>query len=443
MSVKRWHADLALVGGRLQQDVLITADGERLTGVEPGHPLAPAGATHLPGLTLPGLVNAHSHVFHRALRGRTHEVGDFWSWREAMYRIAARLDPDSLRLLARAVYAEMALAGITAVGEFHYVHHQPDGTPYPTANAMGRALIDGAGDAGVRLTLLDTCYLQAGIDGAPVSHAQRRFSDQTADGWAARVDDLDDEPAVRIGAAIHSVRAVDRKAMESVAGYARDRGMPLHLHLSEQPAENDACQAATGMTPAALADATGILGPSTTAVHATHVDDEDVARLGRTGTAVCLCPTTERDLADGIGPAAAFVAARSPLCLGSDSHAVIDLFEEARAVELDERLRSGRRGVLAPAALLDAATAGGAAALGWEAGMLAPGLLADFVTIDLDGPHLAGFDVEHGAAHVVFGASATDVHHVVVGGVDVVDAGRHLQVRDVADELRTAFELVQ
>jgi formiminoglutamate deiminase len=324
--------------------VVVEVEGERIARVTEGAD-PPAGAERLAGITVPGLANGHSHAFHRALRGRTHRGGgDFWSWRELMYQVAGALDPDRYLELATATYAEMALAGITAVGEFHYLHHDPAGRPYADPNQMGEALIEAAGRAGVRLTLIDTCYLRSGLDGQPLAGAQVRFGDGDAAGWAERAGAVGARPRLRVAAGVHSVRAVDPAAMAAVAAWAEAREAPLHLHLSEQRAENQACLAATGHTPAALADSAGVLGPRTTAVHATHLSGTDVALLGATGTGVCLCPTTERDLADGIGPARALADAGSPLCLGSDSHAVIDLFEEARAVELDERLASERRG---------------------------------------------------------------------------------------------------
>ena len=333
----------------------------------------------------------------------------------------------------------MALAGITAVGEFHYLHHDPAGRPYADPNQMGEALIEAAGRAGVRLTLIDTCYLRAGLDGRPLAGAQVRFGDGDADAWAERAGALRDRPGLRVAAGVHSVRAVDPAAMATVAAWAEDRQAPLHLHLSEQRAENEACLAATGRTPAALASSAGVLGPRTTAVHATHLTGEDVALLGATGTTACFCPTTERDLADGVGPARALAGAGSPLCLGSDSHAVIDLFEEARAVELDERLASRRRGHHRPADLLAAATASGMDALGWDAGRLAPGRLADLVTVGLDSVRLAGARPADAADHLVFAATAADVTSVVVAGRQVVEDGRHLLVGDVAAALARAI----
>jgi formiminoglutamate deiminase len=436
-----WHAELAWLGpGRgVARRVLVEADGDRIAAVtEDADP--PATAVRLPGLTIPGLANGHSHAFHRALRGRTHRGrGDFWAWRERMYELAARLDPDGYLALASATYAEMALAGITAVGEFHYLHHAPDGRPYADPNRMGHALIEAAARAGVRLTLIDTCYLRAGLGGEPLAGPQVRFGDGDAATWAARAGALRDTPTVRVAAGIHSVRAVDAPAMALVAAWARDRDAPLHLHLSEQRAENQACLAATGSTPAALADAAGVLGPRTTAVHATHLSADDITRLGTTRTTACLCPTTERDLADGIGPARALANAGSPLCLGSDSHAVIDLFEEARAVELDERLATERRGHHRAEDLLAAATTTGMRALGWQAGRLAPGHLADLVTVTLDSPRLAGATPTDLIDHLVFTAATSDVTHVTVGGRQIVEGGRHLLIDDVPAALSQAI----
>jgi formiminoglutamate deiminase len=443
--VSAWHAELAWLGpGRgVAERVLIEVEGERITAVTEGAD-PPAGTTRLPGVTIPGLANGHSHAFHRALRGRTHRGGgDFWTWRELMYEVAGALDPDRYLELATATYAEMALAGITAVGEFHYLHHDPAGRPYADPNQMGEVLIEAAGRAGVRLTLIDTCYLRAGFDGQALAGAQVRFGDGDADAWAERAGALRDRPGVRVAAGVHSVRAVDPAAMTTVAAWADGRQAPLHLHLSEQRVENQACLTATGRTPAALAESAGVLGPRTAAVHATHLTDEDVALLGATRTTACFCPTTERDLADGIGPARSLADAGSPLCLGSDSHAVIDLFEEARAVELNERLATERRGHHRPADLLTAATEAGMTALGWDAGHLAPGHLADLVTVDPRSVRLAGTRRADTVDHLVFAATAADVTSVVVSGRQVVRDGHHLLADDVPAALDRAITALE
>jgi formiminoglutamate deiminase len=447
--VTAYWCELAWLGGdTAEAGVLIDTDGGRIAAVTSGVSAPLSGAVRLEGVTLPGLANAHSHAFQRALRGRTqHGTGSFWTWREQMYRAAERIDPDSYLALARATYAEMALAGVTAVGEFHYLHHGPDGTPYDDPNAMGHALIQAASEAGIRITLIDACYLHGGID-VPPEGAQRRFSDGTAEAWTERATALAAAEAasgaghVRVGAAVHSVRAVDPDSAATVASWARDGGRPLHAHVSEQPAENEACVETYGGTPTAVLAGAGALDASFTAVHATHLTEHDVGLLGDTGACCCVCPTTERDLADGIGAMRELLDAGASLALGSDSHAVIDLFEEARAVELDERLATGERGRHPAAGLLRAATGGGHECLGRpDAGRLEPGARADLVTVSLDSVRLVGTEAETALGSVVFAASAADVRHVLVDGNTVVEDGRHVAV-DVRRELDEAIRAV-
>ncbi|MGI5450101.1 formimidoylglutamate deiminase [Streptomyces sp. CA-243310] len=438
---KTYWLEHAWLGTHVEPGVAldVTADG-RIGALRTDTPTPPPGTEVLRGLTVPGLANAHSHAFHRALRG-TVQVGSgtFWTWRDFMYKAAQNLTPDSYFALARAVYAEMALAGITNVGEFHYVHHAPGGAPYADPNAMGEALIEAAAAAGIRITLLDTAYLSSGFGKAPEPH-QRRFSDGTADAWAERVTALKPRAHALVGAAIHSVRAVPADQLATVAQWAEERRAPLHVHLSEQTAENDACRAAHGRTPTQLLSDHGVLGPRTTGVHNTHLTDTDIALLGGTSTGTCMCPTTERDLADGIGPATRLQHAGSPLSLGSDSHAVIDLLEEARAMELNERLRSRTRGHWTAHALLAAATEDGHAALGLpDAGRLETGALADFTTIALDSVRTAGPLPRLAAETAVFAASAADVRHTVVGGRHIVRDGAHALIPDVPSALATSI----
>jgi formiminoglutamate deiminase len=415
---------------------VVVDDAGMIADVQPSAQPEP-GDARLPGLVFPGFANAHSHAFHRTLRGRTHQDGGtFWTWRESMYRVAGELTPDSYRELARAVYAEMALTGITAVGEFHYLHHGPDGTPYDDDNAMGLALIEAARDAGIRLTLLDACYLQGGI-GEPLQGVQVRFGDGSAERWAERVTGLraSAPSGVVVGAAVHSVRAVPESELRVVADWARDVVAPLHVHLSEQPAENDACLAAYGRTPTALLADAGVLGPGTTAVHATHLTTADIALLGRSRTSVCGCPTTEQDLADGISPMGELASAGCAVCLGSDQHAVVDLLTEARLLEMHERLATGKRGGFSPGALVDALTTAGHAALGRPRdGRIARGAPADLVAVRTDTIRTAGSD----PAQLVMSATAADVDTVVVGGRVVVDGGKHV-LGDVARVLGTSI----
>ena len=405
-----WHAERAWLG-RVAENVLIVTNEGRITELIENVP-RPAAATALRGFTIPGLASAHSHVFQHALRGLTHEGGgDFWEWRHQMYELAAGLTPESLHQLALTVYREMAEAGITAVGEFHYLHHRPGGAQYSDPNAMGKALISAAEEVGIRITLLDTCYLYGGLDKRPLEGTQLRFGDGDASKWANRVERLKDSPGVRIGAAIHSVRAVDPKSMRAIAAFARLKNRPLHIHLAEQKAEVDDCISAYEVTPPVLCAREEVLGQGTTVVHAIELGEEDVALVGQSRANVCSCPTTERDLGDHVGPMKALADRGAGLCLGTDSNAVIDMFEEARALELDQRRASGKRALHKPVDLLRAATSGGMRALGWDSGELAVGKFADFVTVRLDRPE---------PGRLVFTSTARDVVNVVVGGRTIV-----------------------
>ena len=395
----------AWVDGAVRDDVLVEIEDGRFTSV------TPRGDRHherLPGLTIPGLANCHSHAFHRSLRGRTQrDRGTFWTWRDQMYDVAARLDPDTYLELATVTYREMVAAGITSVGEFHYLHHQPDGTPYDDPNEMGLALIEAARRAGLRITLLDTCYLSDGF-GKPTEGPQVRFSDGDVDAWAERIGALSPPgDHASIGGAYHSVRAVPLDQMRRYAA------APLHIHLSEQTAENEQCLATYGMTPTQVFAEAGHLHENSTLVHATHLTGDDIRLIGEARTFACFCPTTERDLGDGIGPSRALHDAGSPLTLGSDSHAVIDPFEEMRAVELDERLATHERGHWTAAELLVAATRHDS--LGWrDAGAIAVGMRADLVTIGTDHVRTAGTGADEHTA--VYAAVAEDVTHVVADG---------------------------
>jgi formiminoglutamate deiminase len=393
--------------------VVIEAGGERIGSVRVGVAEPPPGAIRLAGLTLPGLANAHSHAFQRTLRGRTQRVlgGSFWTWREQMYELAATAgsDPARLEAVARATFAEMALAGISLVGEFDYLH-------------CSDAIVRAAHDAGIRLTLIDACYLEGGIPA---------FRDASAEAWALRVLAIELGDRARLGAAIHSVRAVDPAGAAIVSRFARDRQLPLHAHVSEQPAEIEASLRRYGATPANALARLGAVGPDFTAVHATHLTPDERAILA--GSFSCLCPTTERDLADGIGEPP------GRLALGSDSNALIDLFEEARAVELDRRLGTLVRGTYDAVTLATAATANGYASLGWpEGGRIEPGALCDLVTVGLDGVRLAGTRPTDALDAVIFAGAAADVTHLCVGGRVVVAAGRHADL-DVPGELAAAI----
>ncbi|GGN00872.1 formimidoylglutamate deiminase [Terrabacter tumescens] len=434
-----WCESAWLTGGLARRVRLVTQDGllkDVLVDADPE-----PDDIRLAGVTLPGMANAHSHAFHRALRGRVNGGGgNFWSWREQMYAAAEQLNPDTYFALARAVFAEMVQAGITVVGEFHYVHHRPGGQPYRDPNAMGLAVRQAADEAGIRLTLLDTCYLEGGLNGGghvELHPGQLRFSDGTVDAWAERMSSRRHETdRVRLGAAIHSVRAVKREDLPRVVEAAGD--LPLHVHLSEQHGENLACQMFYGASPTQLLDEAGALGAHSTAVHATHLEDRDIELLGGTGTGACFCPTTERDLADGIGPARALHDAGSPLSLGSDQHVIIDPFEELRGLEMHERLITNERDRFSANDLLLAASFNGYRSLGWsDGGHLSKGALADFVTVRTDTVNTAGAAYDQ----IIYACVASDVSTVVVGGDVVVSDGHH-RIGDVGRLLGAAIDRV-
>lgn len=432
----RIWCERALVGGEFASHVLVESDaGGRVTGTVIGvnpEGAASNGADLKLGLVVPGFANAHSHLFHRALRGRTHDDGgDFWKWRQQMYSAAARLDPERYRRLAVAVFSEMVASGYTAVGEFHYLHHRPDGQPYPD-HAMELALAAAAEETGIRLTLLDTCYLTGGI-GQPLSPEQVRFGDGTAEAWLERWHDLRDTLAARhgslvtLGAAIHSVRAVPDDAIATIiAGLPPE--IPLHIHLSEQPLENRQCVDAYGVSPTVLLHRLGALTERLTAVHATHLDGEDLRLLGDAGVSIALCPTTEADLGDGIGPGRALADAGARLCIGSDQNAVIDPLLELRGLEAGERLAAGRRGIFDPAELWEAGSGNGYASLGLGRAGFGVGDWCDLVELDAGSFRTVGAH----ASQLVLAATASDVLTTVVGG-------RVVRLPDVAELLAAAL----
>jgi len=426
----RFHA-----GGTLQ----VGADGRIL----PEGPV-PTGArvVQMPGRALlPGLVNGHSHAFQRLIRGRTEYVAsgqgmdDFWSWREAMYRAAEALNPEEVYIASRQAFLEMVLAGITAVGEFHYLHHQPNGTPYVERNALAYEVIRAARDVGLRIVLLRVGYARAGFR-VPENPRQRRFIDKDVDAFLSAVQELIQEtrgqPGVSVGLAPHSVRAVPREWLTVLAGIRGD--LPVHMHVAEQPKELEACVAEHGLRPVELLEELGVLEARFTAVHAVHVTEAEALMLGEVGAGVCACPSTERNLGDGIVPAERLVGAGARLCLGSDSQATVDLLDEARQLEGHLRLSRVRRAVLDPgvgtvdglaARLFGMATVNGAQSLGLPTGALEPGKPADFFTVDLNHPSLVGASPSSLLAGLVFGADKAAIRDVAVDGKLVVKDGRH------------------
>ncbi len=380
----------------------------------------------LPGAALlPGFVNTHSHVFQRALRGHTHRPlsrqDTFWTWRQAMYAEAQQLNPERLYELALRTYREMLAAGYTSVGEFHYVHHQPGGQPYADPNVMSEAILQAGHDAGIRVVLLMTAYAQGGFN-LPPEEDQLRFCDSSVEAYLRRVEALR-VADIPVGVAPHSVRAVPETWFRAIADYSRAHHLPLHVHADEQMAEIEQCRAVHGCTPIELLERFGALGSTTTIVHATHADASERRLLAQHGCTVCVCPTTEGDLGDGIAPYADFLMEHIPLAIGSDSNTRLDPIEELRWAEYSARMRYQRRRVLvadelaAPGPLLlDYGTRCGADALGLETGTIAPGMLADFVAVDLNHPMMAGWNERDLLDTLFFGASSQVIIQTWVQG---------------------------
>ena len=413
--------------------ISVSGDGRISSITDAGeHFIAPSDVSTLPGkVLLPGFVNAHSHVFQRALRGHTHRPlsgqDTFWTWRRAMYAEAQRLTPAILYESALQTYREMLAAGYTSVGEFHYVHHQPGGQPYANPNAMSEAILQAGREAGIRVVLLMAAYAQGGFNTPPEAE-QRRFCDASLDAYLARVEVLR-VTGVPIGLAPHSVRAVPQEWFRAIANYSHRHQLPLHVHAGEQIAEIEQCQAAYGCRPVELLERFEALGPRTTIVHATHASDTEIALLARYGCTVCVCPTTEGDLGDGIAPYAALLSARIPLAIGSDSNTRLDPIEELRWAEYSARMRYQRRRVLiadelaSPGPLLlTYGTRCGAAALGLETGIIAPGMPADFVAVDSNHPSIAGWTADDFLDVLFFGASSEVIVQTWVHGKKVWSA---------------------
>ncbi len=384
---------------------------------------------HLPHMALlPGFVNAHSHVFQRALRGHTQRAlavqDTFWTWRRAMYAEAQRLNPDLLYQCALQTYREMLVAGYTSVGEFHYVHHQPNGKPYDNANAMADAIIQAGKDTGIRVVMLLVAYAQGNF-AQPVEEGQRRFCDASLDAYLARVDDLRVK-GIPLGLAPHSVRAVPEQWLRAIGEYGRTYKLPIHIHADEQPIEIEQCLVIYGCRPIELLERFAILGPRTTIVHATHANTREIALLAQNGCTICVCPTTEGDLGDGIAPYAELLAADILLAIGTDSNTRLDPFEELRWAEYSARMRYQRRRILVSdqfaspgPLLLTYGTRSGATSLGLQTGQITPGLPADFIAVDLDAPALAGWDTPDLLDVLFFGASSQVISQTWVQGEKV------------------------
>ncbi|HVF56174.1 MAG TPA: formimidoylglutamate deiminase [Pyrinomonadaceae bacterium] len=503
-----WVPDLLYAGGRFRRDAALVCDARGIiTSIEPaGDQQAGERSRSSQKFSgnvvrlknralLPGLVNAHSHAFQRVIRGRTeyrsaaHARDSFWTWREMMYSAAARLAPEDIYDAARMAFLEMVLGGITAVGEFHYIHRTPEGEQYDDPNLLAKEVVRAARDAGLRIALLRVAYARSGFQVAP-NDRQKRFIEPDAQLFLRHVEDLqsylaagDETERARswAGVAPHSVRAVPLDYLRAVGNFAAERKLPLHMHVSEQPAEVASCLEETGRTPVALLADEGLLGPHFTCVHAVHITAHEIRALGDAGAIVCACPTTERNLGDGVVPADALLKARVPVALGTDSHTQIDLLEDARELEYHLRLLQLERNVLAPAGtkeqdddrrgvvdgktdesrggdesggkdgggkskmaalaarLFECATAQGARSVGARGGELELGRPADFFTVDLNDPTIAGAGCEDLLPAIIFSASRAAIRETVVGGRLVVEDGRHA----AQDEIVARFAALQ
>lgn len=446
--------DFAVIDGRLvQQPTLHVDDAGNVTGRAGGAPVRRLNGA----LLLPGFVNGHSHAFQRVLRGRTelraegNEADDFWSWRERMYQAATALTPEQLYAVSKQAFLEMALAGVTTVGEFHYLQHQADGTPYDDESLLAKTVIQAARDVGLRIVLLRVGYARAGFQ-VTENPRQRRFIDKDVESFLRRVEALRSavkDPLVTVGVAPHSVRAVPRSWLEQVVKLVTQG--PVHMHVAEQPAELRACLAETGRRPIELLADVGLLGPRFTGVHAIHLEQNAVEMLGASKSLVCACPSTERNLGDGIVRADELLKAGVEVSLGSDSQAHIDLLEEARQLEGHLRLLRLGRAVLFPQVvdgpresalgqvLLRALTTAGARSLAVDTGALRDGQPADFVTIDLTHPSMVGVPREALVSAAMLGASSAAIRDVCVQGRFIVEAGQHREAQQTADAFRSVM----
>ena len=406
---------------------------------------------------LPGLVNGHSHAFQRVIRGRTeHRTSNasdsFWTWRELMYSAATRLTPDDIYDASRMAFMEMALSGITTVGEFHYLHNQPNGSQYDDPNLLAKQVVRAARDVGLRIALLRVAYARAGyqVDSNP---RQARFIEADPELYLKNLQRLRSDLSQMageawVGIAPHSVRAVPLSYLKSIVEFANRENLAVHMHVAEQPAEVLACIEEHARSPISLLQSEGILSERFTRVHVIHLKPDEPQKLAAAGAMVCACPTTERNLGDGVVPMDRFLAENISVSLGSDSQAQIDLLEDARELEYHLRLQRLERAVLSQshddeaalaARLFDCATQNGARSLGMPSQLLESGSPADFFTVDLEDPSIAGATPENLIASILFSLSRTAVKDVVVGGKRIVQDGRHF----AQDEIINKFTALQ
>jgi formimidoylglutamate deiminase len=460
-----WLPDLIYADGRWQRDLALVCDNKGQV-----IQLAPAAAVESPvrlanRALLPGLVNAHSHAFQRVIRGRTEQRTQsqrdtFWTWREMMYSAATRLSPEDVYDASRMTFLEMALGGITAVGEFHYLHHGLDGTPYDDPNLIAKEVMRAASDVGLRIALLRVAYGRSGFE-TEINPRQQRFIEEDPQKFLKHVEQLGSylsraasglagRPRSQwVGVAPHSVRAVPLPYLKEVVRYGNEKQLPIHMHVAEQTAEVSACIHEYGRSPVALLSSEGLFSERFTAVHAIHVTAKAITSIAAGGALVCACPTTERNLGDGVVPAEILFDKGVRVALGTDSHTQIDLLEDARELEYHLRLQKTERAVLAPnddnstsglaSRLFECATSNGAESIGAPGGKLEAGRPADFFTVHLDDPSIAGANEADLLSNIVFAQSRSAVRDVVIGGRQIVADGRH----STQEEIVARFQQLQ
>jgi len=485
LNKRAWLSDLLYTGERFNRDTAISCDDlGRIARIVSGHEVKDPVRLK-DRVILPGLINAHSHAFQRVIRGRTeyrtaNRNESFWTWREMMYNAAARLTPEDIYDSSRMAFLEMALSGITTVGEFHYLHHAPDGSHYDDPNLLAKEVVRAAHDVGLRIALLRVAYARSGYE-METNPQQARFIETSPEVYLKNVEQLNSDlkqsgsPAVRegssestgalpngrasamawVGVAPHSVRAVPLAYLKEIISFANERNLPTHMHVAEQQAEVSACIEEYGRSPVALLASEGLFSERFTGVHSIHVSPKAQRMLAETGAMVCACPTTERNLGDGILPADGYFKQGVRVALGTDSQVQIDLLEDARELEYHLRLQLMERAVLArrrltiegsrpetlakerssglAASLFDCATINGAESLQSPGGSLEPERAADFFTVDLNDPSIAGASTDDLLSNIVFSLSKTAVKDVVVGGKRIIEDGRHAQQEEIVE----------
>jgi formimidoylglutamate deiminase len=453
-----YRPDLLYSNGRFiaNGEILVSEDGQFLEASEKTDNLS-TRIVDLPGKALlPGFVNVHSHSFQRLIRGKSESRiisgKDFWSWRGTMYHAASQLNPQDVYDVARMAFLEMVLSGTTTVGEFHYLHNAPDGQPYDDPNLLSKQVIAAAQSVGIRIVLLRTAYLRSGYE-LPPDPGQSRFFESTnafLENTGALIHECSAAPCeVRFGIAPHSVRAVPLADLKEIAKWSRENKLPLHMHVAEQIAENVACLREYGSTPVQLLWKEKLLGPDFTAVHAIHIREDEIAMLAEADATICSCPTTERNLGDGIIAADRVMESAIRVAFGSDSQAQIDPLEDARELDYHLRLQQQERAILdqtgdqtLASRLFDCATGHGARALDLPGGGLTPGSFADFFTVDLNDVSIAGHSAEDLLPIIVFALNRSAIRDVVVNGRFILRDQKHVLQEEIISRYKEVHHKV-